>query len=163
MTDTIHAFAGDEPPEIQVHTHDRYHAVMDACSALPPLVTAVVHPVDSNALEAVAEAVRENLIIPLLVGPFGRIKAAAEKGGIDLSSWKIVDAPHSHAAARIAVELAAAGEVHAIMKGEPSIPTNCSYPSWPTKQVCLPGVGSRTPTSWTPPDTTNGSSSPTRS
>lgn len=117
MSDTIHAFAGDEPPEIQVYTHDRYHAVMDACAALPPLVTAVVHPVEANALEAVAEAVRENLIIPLLVGPYGRIKAAAEQGGIDLSSWKVVDAPHSHAAAKIAVDLAAAGEVHAIMKG----------------------------------------------
>jgi phosphate acetyltransferase/phosphate butyryltransferase len=117
MTDKIHAFAGDEPPEIKVHTHDRYHAVIDACALLPPLSTAVVHPVDVNSLEAVADAVLENLISPVLVGPYGRIRDAAEKAGINLTSWKIVDAPHSHAAAEKAVELAAAGEVHAIMKG----------------------------------------------
>jgi phosphate acetyltransferase/phosphate butyryltransferase len=117
MTDKIHAFAGDEPPEIKVHTHDRYHAVIDACASLPPLATAVVHPVDVNSLEAVADAVLENLISPVLVGPYGRIRDAAEKSGINLTSWKIVDAPHSHAAADKAVELAATGEVHAIMKG----------------------------------------------
>jgi phosphate acetyltransferase/phosphate butyryltransferase len=117
MTDTTHAFAGDEPPEIQVHTHDRYHAVIDACEPLPPLVTAIVHPVDGSSLVAVADAVMENLITPVLVGPFGRIKDAADKAGIDISSWKIVDAPHSHAAAAKAVELAASGEVQAIMKG----------------------------------------------
>ncbi|NTU58709.1 MAG: phosphate acetyltransferase [Chlorobiaceae bacterium] len=117
MTDSIHAFAGDEPPEIQIHTHDRYHEVMNACASLPPLITAVVHPVDANALEAAAEAFRENLITPVLVGPYDRIREAAATAGIDLSAWQIVDVPHSHAAAEKAVELAFTDQIHAIMKG----------------------------------------------
>lgn len=59
---------------MQVHTHDRYHAVMNVCSALLPLVTAVVHPLD-------AHAAKENLIIPVLVGLPARIMDAAATGG----------------------------------------------------------------------------------
>lgn len=117
MTDRTQAFASDEPPEIQVHSHMRYHAVMKRCAALPPLLTAVVHPVDGQMLEAIADAVKENLIIPVLTGPSVRIRAAADKAGIDSSQWRIIDTPHSHAAAEKAVELAAAGQVKAIMKG----------------------------------------------
>jgi phosphate acetyltransferase len=117
MSDRTHVFASDEPPEIQVHPHDRYHAVMDRCAALLPLVTAVVHPVDSHVLAAVSDAVMENLISPILVGPAGRIEKAAAEAGIDLSKWRVIDTPHSHAAAEKAVELAVSGQARAIMKG----------------------------------------------
>lgn len=117
MSERNHAFASDEPPEIQVHSHMRYHAVMKRCSSLPPLMTAIVHPVDGQVLEAVADAVKENLIVPVLTGPSARIRAAADKAGIDCSQWRIVDTPHSHAAAEKAVELAVSGQVKAIMKG----------------------------------------------
>lgn len=117
MSDRNHAFASDEPPEIQVHPHDRYHAVIEKCAALPPLVTAVVHPVDGHVLAAVADAVTEQLIDPVLIGPAGRIEKAAAEAGIDLSKWRVIDTPHSHAAAGKAVELAASGQVKAIMKG----------------------------------------------
>jgi phosphate acetyltransferase/phosphate butyryltransferase len=117
MSDRSHAFASDEPPEIQIHPHDRYHAVIGRCAALPPLVTAVVHPVDAHVLAAVADAVLEKIITPVLVGPSGRIEKAAGEAGLDLSDWQIIDAPHSHAAAEKAVELAVSGQVRAIMKG----------------------------------------------
>jgi phosphate acetyltransferase/phosphate butyryltransferase len=117
MIEITHAFAADEPPEIQVHSHNRYHAVMQTCSTLPPLVTAVVHPVDESVIVAVDDAVRENLIAPLLIGPRKRIEAAALKAGIDISEWTIIDVAHSHAAAGKAAELAAAKSVQAIMKG----------------------------------------------
>ncbi len=117
MSDRSHAFASDEPPEIQVHPHDRYHAVIDRCATLPPLLTAVVHPVDAHMLTAVADAVMERLIEPVLVGPTGRIEKAAAEGGIDLSSWRVIDVPHSHASAEKAVELAVSCQVKAIMKG----------------------------------------------
>ena len=117
MSDRNHAFASDEPPEIQVHPHDRYHAVIEKCAPLPPLVTAVAHPVDAHVLAAVSDAVMERLITPILIGPAGRIEKAAAEAGIDLSNWRIIDAPHSHASAEKAVELAASGEVKAIMKG----------------------------------------------
>ncbi|RXK87643.1 phosphate acetyltransferase [Chlorobaculum sp. 24CR] len=117
MSDRNHAFSSDEPPEIQVHPHDRYHAVIDRCAALPPLVTAVAHPVDSHVLAAVSDAVLENLISPILVGPAGRIEKAADEAGINLSKWQVIDTPHSHAAAEKAVELAVSGQAGAIMKG----------------------------------------------
>lgn len=111
------AFAADEPPEIQVHTHDRYHAVMQACAALPPVKTAIVHPVDELALKSVVNAVQENLITPVLVGPAAKIKDVASRTGIDISNWELVDAKYSHAAADKAAEMASKGEVEAIMKG----------------------------------------------
>ena len=117
MTDNIPAFAGNEPPDIQVHTHNRYHIAMTACAALPPVTTAVVHPVDAHVIEAVADAAKENLIVPLLVGPKARIIACAAEAKIDISPWQIVDCEHSHAAAAKAVELASTGVVQVIMKG----------------------------------------------
>jgi phosphate acetyltransferase len=117
MSESIHAYSRDEPPEIQVHTHDRYHAVLKVCEGLAPVVTAVVHPVDKLVIRSVADAVRENLITPVLIGPAERIADAAEEAGIDVSLWQIVDVGHSHAAADKAVELAAGDVVQAIMKG----------------------------------------------
>jgi phosphate acetyltransferase/phosphate butyryltransferase len=117
MTENTPAFSGNDPPDIQVHTHNRYHAIMAVCAALPPVTTAVVHPVDELVLEAVADAAHENLITPLLIGPKTKITACAEAAKIDISSWPIVDCEHSHAAAAKAVELASAGTVQAIMKG----------------------------------------------
>jgi phosphate acetyltransferase/phosphate butyryltransferase len=117
MSDRNHAFPSDEPPEIQVHPHDRYHDVIDRCSVLPPLVTAVVHPVDAHVLAAVSDALLERLIEPVLIGPKARIEKAASEAGIDLSKWQVIDAPHSHASAEKAVELAVSGQARAIMKG----------------------------------------------
>jgi phosphate acetyltransferase/phosphate butyryltransferase len=117
MNDKPHAFASDEPPEVQVRSHQRYHEVMQACASLPPLITAVVHPVDEFDIATVQDAVNEKLITPVLIGPETRILAAASKAGIDLSLWKVVDAKHSHDAAEKAAQLARDGSVQAIMKG----------------------------------------------
>jgi phosphate acetyltransferase/phosphate butyryltransferase len=117
MIDNAHAFASDEPPEVQVRSHDRYHEVMNSCAALPALVTAVVHPVNESDIVSIQDAVRENLIKPVLVGPESRIRHAASEAGIDLSHWTLVDAAHSHDAAEKATGLASAGTVQAIMKG----------------------------------------------
>ncbi len=92
-------------------------AILDLCRPLPPTRTAIVHPVKPNVLEAAAEAVREGLIVPVLVGPAGKIEAAAEEAAVDIAGWEIVDTEHSHAAAAKAAELAASRHVNAIMKG----------------------------------------------
>jgi len=117
MTDTLPAFAGNDPPEIQTRTHDRYHAVMKMCMSLPPLITAIVHPVQADVIEAVADAARENLITPVLIGPINRIAEAASAAKIDVSAWQIIDTEHSHASAAKAAELASGGLAQAIMKG----------------------------------------------
>lgn len=114
---TRHAFASDEPPEVQVRTHDRFHDVMRRCAAMPPMKTAVVHPVDPSDIEIVKDAVDENLIEPFLVGPEARIREAASKSGISIDGWEVVNAPYSHEAAVKAAAMASSGIVQAIMKG----------------------------------------------
>jgi phosphate acetyltransferase len=104
-------------PHIEIPRHDRFHAIIKSCEGLEALRTAVVHPVQADALQAVADAVKAGLIIPVLIGPMVKIKAAAQEAKIDISEWKAIDAEHSHAAAGKAAELAAAGKVAAIMKG----------------------------------------------
>jgi phosphate acetyltransferase/phosphate butyryltransferase len=77
----------------------------------------VVHPVDANSLLGAIEAAKVNLIVPVLVGPEARIRAAADQTGIDLSPYELLPAEHSHAAAARAVELARDHKVEALMKG----------------------------------------------
>lgn len=122
MTYPRHAFSFDEPPEVQVRSHDRYHEVMKDCASLPPLLTAIVHPVNESDIVSIQDAVVEQLIRPVLVGPEERIRAAAARAAVDLSAWEVVDAEHSHEAAEKAVALASSGKVQAIMKG--SLHTN---------------------------------------
>lgn len=86
--------------------------------SLPPLRTAVVHPVDVNSLCGAVEAAEQGIIEPVFVGPEDKIRAVAEKESVDLSPYEIVAVPHSHAAAAKAVELVHAGVVESIMKGK---------------------------------------------
>jgi len=95
----------------------RYRRLMETARRLPPLRTAVVHPVDEASLLGAVEAHREGLIEPVLIGPEARIRAAAETHAIDISGLEIVAVEHSHAAAETAVALARAGKVEALMKG----------------------------------------------
>src|SRR6185503_6574292 len=57
------------------------------------------------------------IIDPILVGPRPKIAAAAAGLEADLSGVRIVDAPHSHAAAAEAVARVKAGEAEGLMKG----------------------------------------------
>ena len=98
-----------------------FNAVMQDARTLPRLDVAVVHPVDGPSIRAAVEAAAEGLIRPVLVGPKQRIlraiaEFAASEGG-NTDDFEIVDAEHSHAAAALAVALAASGRVGALMKG----------------------------------------------
>ncbi|WP_262300344.1 phosphate acyltransferase, partial [Microvirga sesbaniae] len=97
--------------------HDKYDKLVATAKSLPKLKVAVAHPCDAASLGAVFEAVGLGLIEPILVGPEAKIRAAAEALGKDLSSVRIVDAPHSHAAAEAAVDLVRSGQAEALMKG----------------------------------------------
>jgi phosphate acetyltransferase len=85
---------------------------------LPPLKTAIVHPVDANSLCGAIEAAAQGIIEPIFVGSKDKIQAVADKEGVDLSSYRIEAVAHSHAAAARAVELVHEGEVESIMKGK---------------------------------------------
>ena len=74
-----------------------------------PLACAVAHPCDESSLSSALEAGRLGLLTPLLVGPRHKILEVAQRHGLELGDTEIVEAPHSHAAARVAVELVRAG------------------------------------------------------
>lgn len=103
-------------PQVELY-QDHYQDILARCRTLGAVKTALVHPVNGAALAAALEAAAENLIEPVLVGPKERILAAARDNDIDISPWQLIDVEHSHAAAAKAVELAASGQVAAIMKG----------------------------------------------
>lgn len=95
----------------------RYHELVAQAGKFDRIRTAVVHPVDQTSLEGAVEAQEAGLIDAVLIGPEQKIRSAAEQAGVDISHFELVDAPHSHAAAEKAVEMARAAQVLAIMKG----------------------------------------------
>ena len=97
--------------------HDKFEELLAYVKPLPPVVTAVAHPCSESALQGVIEAAEAGMITPILVGPTARILALASTLQIDLSPYRLVDAPHSHASASTAVALVRAGEARMMMKG----------------------------------------------
>jgi phosphate acetyltransferase len=97
--------------------HGKYDRVVGYARTLPAIVTAIVHPCDEVSLQSALEAARIGLIVPILVGPAARVRAAADKAGLDISPFELIDAAHSHDSASKAVALVRAGRAEALMKG----------------------------------------------
>ncbi|MGO8912860.1 MAG: bifunctional enoyl-CoA hydratase/phosphate acetyltransferase [Bradyrhizobium sp.] len=106
------------PPASEPISKGRHHQrLVQQAKGLKPIRTAVVHPIDTVSLSGAIEAAKAHLIIPLLIGPEAKIRAAAEQSKLDLSGYELVPTEHSHAAAAQAVALARDGKVEALMKG----------------------------------------------
>jgi len=97
--------------------HQKYQRLLDRCKPLPATSAAVAHPCDQASLQGAIEAADLGLLIPILVGPQSKIKNIAKQLGVDDSRYEIVDAPHSQAAAEMAVRLVREGRAELIMKG----------------------------------------------
>jgi phosphotransacetylase len=95
----------------------KYEQLLVRCQALEPVPTAVAHPCEASALAGALDAGAQGLIVPILVGRTALIEETAAKAGLDLGRTRIVDAPHSHAAAAKAVELVRTGQAELVMKG----------------------------------------------
>ncbi|HUP08259.1 MAG TPA: bifunctional enoyl-CoA hydratase/phosphate acetyltransferase [Caldimonas sp.] len=78
---------------------------------------AVAHPCDAVSLSAALDARAAGLIEPVLIAPRARLESVAKEAGLSIEGVTVIDAPHSVAAAKRAVELAVNGEVEALMKG----------------------------------------------
>ena len=105
-------------PEIELREKGRrYRQLIAMTKGLDPIRTAVVHPVDTVSLLGAVEAARSKLIVPVLVGPEHKIRAAAEQAQLDLTPYEIVSTEHSDAAAEAAVAMARSGQAEALMKG----------------------------------------------
>lgn len=105
-------------PHVELHDpYRQYRQLIALTTGKPPVRTAVVHPTDAVSLGGAMQAAHEQFIIPVLIGPVDKIRAAAAEAGMDLSGVEIIDVPHSHAAAAHAVELARTNSVQMLMKG----------------------------------------------
>jgi phosphate acetyltransferase len=110
---------GLAPPQSIAPTqpHQKFERLLAEAQRQPRVTTAVVHPCDKVSLSGACEAARLRLIVPILVGPLERIRQTAADNALDIGKFEIVDAIHSHDAARKAVELVRAGRAEALMKG----------------------------------------------
>lgn len=102
---------------IESKKQERYSAYLAEARQLPPIKTAIVHPCSKEAMVAAIEAWQEKFLEPVLVGPEAKIRKAANDAGVNIANITIVPTEHSHAAAQKAVEMAASGQVQALMKG----------------------------------------------
>jgi phosphate acetyltransferase len=101
-------------PSATHHVFDRF---VERCRALGPVPVVVAAPLSEVALLGVARAHKENLIEPTLVAPESILKRLAEKLGVDLANWPLVDASDDADAAAKAVALCRSGQARALMKG----------------------------------------------
>jgi phosphate acetyltransferase len=97
--------------------HSKYERLIARAKEVPPATTVVVHPCDETSLRGAAEAAAAGIIVPILVGPAAKISAVARGHGLDIGGFRIVDVPHSEAAAAKGVELIRESAGELLMKG----------------------------------------------
>lgn len=107
----------EAPAPVELKYHDKFNKLIEAAQRHEPATTAIAHPCDQVSLESAVKAAALKLIKPILVGPERRVREVAAENGLDISSFEIVDAEHSHESAAKAVELVREGRAEALMKG----------------------------------------------
>jgi hypothetical protein len=79
-------------PEVELREKGRFHRkLVEMTQGFTPVRTAVVHPVDTVSLLGA----REQLIVPLLIGPKAKICAAAARAQLDISPYELISTEHS--------------------------------------------------------------------
>lgn len=106
-----------ELPDIRLNRHNRFHSLLARASGAPPLPTAIAHPCDASSIAAAVDGAIAGLIVPILVGPEGRIRAAAKAADVDIAGYRLVNTLHSEASAETAVALVKRGDASLLMKG----------------------------------------------
>lgn len=104
-------------PGLIVQRHRHFEALIARAAPLPALITAVVCPTEDESLRGALIASDESIITPILIGDAGRIRAAAERIGRDISAFEIIDEPTDAGAALLACKLVHEGRANAVMKG----------------------------------------------
>ena len=94
-----------------------FHKFIERCRHLPAITTAVVWPLSDVAMKGTVEAAAAGLIEPTLIGPEVEMKALAAKIGVDISSYKFLEADSEAKAAEVGVAICRSGVAQAMMKG----------------------------------------------
>ena len=105
------------PQLIVSDPYRRYHGLIARATSKPPVRTAIVWPCDEVSLGGAIQALKDKLIVPVLVGSEAKIRSLAEALQLDLETIQIVNTDDSRTAAMRAVEMARKGEVQMLMKG----------------------------------------------
>ena len=95
----------------------KYERLIARAKQVPAAITVVAHPCDETSLRGAVEAAEAGIIVPILVGPAEKIAAVAQRHGLDISRFQVVEAPHSDAAATKAVQLIREAKGELLMKG----------------------------------------------
>jgi phosphate acetyltransferase/phosphate butyryltransferase len=82
--------AADEIAPTEKISRAQYQRLIQQAKGLAAIRTAVVHPVDTVSLLGAVEAAKADIIVPVLVGPEAKIRAAAATAKIDVSPYELV-------------------------------------------------------------------------
>ena len=104
-------------PSIIIDQEDYFSLLIERAQQLPPLRTAVVWPTDAASFNGALLSADAGLIQPLLIGPIEKMRDLAHASGRKLPDTMLIAATDTHAACKLAVDMARTGDVRAIMKG----------------------------------------------
>ena len=105
-------------PEVMLSDREaRYRKLFGRAKGLNPVKAAFVHPCDPSSLQAALSVRDTGLMQPVLVGPEARLRSLLGQLKLELGITRIINVPHSHAAAARAVEMARKEEVEAVVQG----------------------------------------------
>ena len=91
--------------------------LLDIAQQKRGIKAAIVNAGKELPMLSVIDAVKEKLIIPVLIGEEDKIREIAEKLKFDISEFKIINEPNENNTAKVAAKLAGDGEVKIIVKG----------------------------------------------
>ena len=91
--------------------------LLDKAKNLPSSRVAVVNAQSTPVLESVAQAIKENLISPILIGDKNKILEKAATVELDVAKIKLLSAADDYQAVELATSLVNQGEADCIMKG----------------------------------------------
>ncbi len=91
--------------------------LLDIAQQKRGIKAAIVNAGKELPMLSVIDAVKEKLIIPVLIGEEDKIREIAEKLKFDISEFKIINEPDENNTAKVAAKLAGDGEIKIIVKG----------------------------------------------
>ena len=91
--------------------------LLDIAQQKRGIKAAIVNAGKELPMLSVIDAIKEKLIIPVLIGEEDKIREIAEKLKFDISEFKIINEPNENNTAKVAAKLAGDGEVKIIVKG----------------------------------------------
>ena len=91
--------------------------LLDIAQQKRGIKAAIVNAGKDLPMLSVIDAVKEKLIIPVLIGEEDKIREIAEKLKFDISEFQIINEPDENNTAKVAAKLAGDGEVKIIVKG----------------------------------------------